>query len=429
DNAAQDVGSTFADRPAVEARLRMVIAYTYVGLGQYASADSHAVAAIQSLSRVPNPDLNEQTVGHSLLGQIRYFEGEYDDAEEEFERALAIEQSRDDIDVPSVALGLSNLAFLKMRRGQYEEARVKFSQALACADEGLGPDDATSLDILGNMAMLDLRMERYEEAETVYKDVIARYRRVRGDEHPQTILFIANLGVVYLRQERFAQAEALFREALAAQERVIGPTHSQTLITMGSLAGSLAGQGRTDEAMGIIEEGLRRSIETYGVDEPSTIYLKVAQGRVLELSDQPERAYAQVAQTLAEGKKVLGPESDVCFDVWKRLFRLQEALGKDEAHLTAATDLVNSLGSLVGENDDRVQIGHLEMGEAYRALGRFDESERQLLLVHETGDSTARATAAAGLSALYKDWDRPEDAARYALTGTDDAPVTEGVVD
>ncbi len=389
DQASADVGVQFADRPVLESDLRGVIGNTYNSLGEYARADSHLTVALALATEHMSPDDPRIYEISSILGAVRYFQGDYESALEYFNHHLdgyergALERDG------SYSVTVQNVAFLTMSLGHLDDARELFQTALDYSTEHDGPDAEATITIGANLAMLEHRARRYDEAERIYLDAIERSRRVRGNDHPETLLLVANLASLYGRVGREAEALPLLQETLTQQESVFGPSHSKTLITLGNLAQSLARVGRTDEARTLVDDGLARSIEAYGEGERSTLLMTAAKAGVLDASGDHEGAIALLVPNLAAVRATMGDGSDAARRDWFSILAAYRALGRADDIIRVSREYADAMAAEFGEAHPRTVEARVTLARAYRDDDRPELAERELATARaQVGEAT-----------------------------------------
>ena len=89
DRAAATVGTAFPGQPTIEASIRMAIAETYHGLGEYTRSEQHYRAAREILSREPHLSDTSRLKAMVGLGDILLHLNRLDDAGPVLEAVVA----------------------------------------------------------------------------------------------------------------------------------------------------------------------------------------------------------------------------------------------------------------------------------------------------------------------------------------------------
>ncbi len=409
--ASGDLGDRFENRPGVAGKLRSVIGGTYVALGEYQAADSHAVAAVELLrvsSPGPDPELADALV---VLGTVKYFLGDPEAALAAATEAAEMFGALDPPDEERALNAEADAAFMTMALGRLDEARERFVKVSSAARRLGGPDGEASMTIDGNLAMLDGRRRDYAASEERFLDVIERSRRVRGADHPSTTQLVANYASVLVNEGRPAEAIPYLRETLAAQEKALGEGHSKTLITLGNLAQALTSTGSFEEAEALAREDLRRAIQAYGDRSRSVFFARHSLAWIVGQSGDTERSIPIFAENLALSRDLLTFDDNGARSAWTALIGALLEAGAYAACLDTTRSFIG-LAARNGVTDGRhLMLAHRTAAQALVALKRYDDAERELDLALAGADSTDRHELAEAFVELYEATGR-EDAAR-----------------
>ena len=147
------------------------------------------------------------------------------------------------------AQSLNNLAGLYAEQGQYEQAEPLYQRALAIREQQLGPLHPHTATSLNNLAGLYKAQGQYEQAEPLYQRALAIREQQLGPLHPHTAASLNNLALLYKVQGKYEQAEPLYQRALAICEQQLGPSHSSTTTIRKNYASLLRMTQREDKDM------------------------------------------------------------------------------------------------------------------------------------------------------------------------------------
>ncbi|WP_164928965.1 CHAT domain-containing tetratricopeptide repeat protein [Gloeobacter violaceus] len=354
--------------------------------GDYAQALEPAEQAMAVRERLLGPENPDVAASLNHLGNLLADRGDYGRSELLYERALAIRQKVFGSKHPSVAASLNNLAALQAKQGRYREAEPLYERALAIREQVFGPEHPEVAKTLINLAALFRKQGRYREAEPLYERILAIHQKVLGPEHPEVAKTLNNLALLYVDQGRYREAEPLYERALAIHQKVLGPDHPQVAKTLNNLAILQTKQGRYREAEPLYERALAIHQKVLGPDHPDVAvklnnlaFLYVDQGRYREAEPLYERA-------LAIHQKVLGPDHPQVAANLNNLALLHVAQGKYlEAEPLLKHALVIHHKTLGPEHPDEAQVLH-SLAVLYTSLGRYREAEpllEQALAIHQ----------------------------------------------
>jgi Flp pilus assembly protein TadD len=156
----------------------------------YSSAQTHSLAALESLQDTSYQSYWSPFILHTNLGLAEYHLGNTEAAEQSFRIAA---QSR-----PNSAISHYHLGLVAISAGQLDVARQELETA-----RQLGNDDFLTLS---NLGFVYLQQNQPEEAVQVLAPLI--------DQQPDNLLNLGNLGSAYLLQKDYAAAENIFETAV-----------------------------------------------------------------------------------------------------------------------------------------------------------------------------------------------------------------------
>jgi tetratricopeptide (TPR) repeat protein len=421
EKAATD-GGRFANKPLVEASIRITLGDTYLALGEYGRAEPHLRRALALRREALGAEHPEAAGAMSHLAALDWRQGRLDEAEPLYRQALEIGNRILGPDHSETMAYEMHLANLYRSQGRYPEAEPLYERNLEAKLRVLGAEHPDTLDTMGNLANHYQETGRYEEAEALHRQALETRRRVQGEKAPSTVSEMNNLGndlallgryeeaatVMHRTMElkielyggdhpstlnsvsnlaeldealgRDAEAESLHRQALAARTRVLGPSHARTLLSQDRLAATLSNLGRFSEAERLAAAAVAQSSESLGERHPST----------LEAQDTRARALLGLRRA-AEAESILRRQLAILGD--------KQAGGED-----------------AGEGDALAHEMRFHLGMTLAELGRRSEAEALLLeSIPKLPSRTAEKTRALRfLVRFYEEWDRAEPNQGYA---------------
>jgi tetratricopeptide (TPR) repeat protein len=206
-------------------------------------------------------------------------------------------------------------------------------------------------------------------------------RAVLPDPHYEIAVSLNNIATALLAQRRAAEAEPLLRESLAMRRALFGAEHPQIAAAIHNLGAALDDLGREQEAIAHYQEGL------------------------------------------AMRRRLLGEQHlDVALSL-SSLAVLHHERGRCREALPLFVEALPIWRGGLGEEHGIVLKTRGYVGDCLAGTGQRAEAERELLAAHEAlvrtvGESHAETQRVRRfLRALYEDWGRPADAARYATEG------------
>jgi serine/threonine-protein kinase len=251
-----------------EAALRTSLGTVLYMGGDFEAAEAEHRRALALRETAHGPEHFLTAAARNNLAGTLQAQGKYAEAEAECRRAVEIRQKALGPDHPLVAASRENLAVVLAAQEKYVEAEAECRQGLALKEKALGidhPDVGTSHNNLANALQVQ---EKYEEAEAEYRRAVAIWDKTLGVDHPQIAAARNNLGSALDELGKHEEAEVEHRRALAAWEKALGPHHPSVAASRGNLATTLMAQGRAEEAESEYRSALAIWEKSVGPDHP-----------------------------------------------------------------------------------------------------------------------------------------------------------------
>jgi tRNA A-37 threonylcarbamoyl transferase component Bud32/tetratricopeptide (TPR) repeat protein len=373
-----DGNAKFADKPEVEATLRMTIGKTYYTLDNGAEAVRQLRRAVDLRRACLPPDDPRTLAAQDALAE-------------------------------ALLRGLENPAEAAPLARQTWEARKRV----------LGPahrDTLYSLDIYASA--LD-GLGHKDEALALMQECLAGRRSTLGPEDRHTLESMNNVAVILLHQGDWKQASELLREAVTIQEpKGMGLDHFPMAANLGHCLYFL---GDLDTAEDILTRYADRAARQFGPDHAVSRHIRSYQARVWVENGKADRAVGSLEELIAARSKQ-APEGD-----WRTasylvdLGRARLAWGGPPDRAVVALEKACQMyrASPPPPNAYYPPWADACHGMALLALGKYDKAEPLLLDAEQRLRGMAvcprrhyRQTVES-LVTLYERWDRPAEAAKW----------------
>lgn len=355
----------------------------------------------------------------AVIGKTYHRLGMYDEAQELYERSLALRQEHLGPTDAQIAEGLNDLGVLLKDRADYAAAEPLLRRAIAMRREVLGDehvDLAVSLDELGRL--LDARGD-HAGAEPLFREGLAMRRRLLGNEHHETASSLNSVGLVLRVQGDTEGAEPLFREALAIYRTLYGEDHPWVATLKNNLALVLIDRQDLASAEDLLLEALEFDRAALEANHPTVLIRMNHLGTVYREQERYEEADSLIGQAARMGRPVFGDQHPRLASFLLnhgRVFLGRGEAGQAEPILGEALEI---LQAALPEGDWRIAEAEGWLGQAVAQLGRYDEAEPLVLESFVTlegrwgaGDPRTRV-ALERVLAFYDAWGRPDEAERY----------------
>ncbi len=220
------------------------LASIYDSQGRYDEAIENYEKAIRIDEKTVGKEHPDYATHLNNLGNVYRLQGRYDEAIEKIEEALRIDEKTIGMEHPKYAIGLNNLGNVYRSQGRNDEAIEKFEKAMRIDEKTVGkehPDYATRLN---NLATVYRSQGRYDEAIEKYIESLRITEKTIGMEHPDYAIQLNNLAWVYYSQGKYQTALDLYVEALQTFEKFLPENHPYTIQDRKSVARCRAKLGK-----------------------------------------------------------------------------------------------------------------------------------------------------------------------------------------
>jgi tetratricopeptide (TPR) repeat protein len=424
EQAEPGIAESFAEQPLVEASIRQALGHTYWFWGEYPQAIQQHQRALALRRAHLGPDHPETLKSMVSLAQGYEAAGRQADALQLYQETLQLCEARSGPNDPETLWSMKGVGDAMVSAGRLEEAMALYDEALRRAKAALEPDHADTLIYMDKLADTYRRAGRLAEAVPLFEDTLQRERAKSGlgPDHPNTLVTMNNLAVAYSAAGRFDEAAALWRDALTRMKAVFGPEHRETLNSLTNLGVTYREAGRLEEALPLLEQALKGKTAKLGPDhyltlismgELATAYRK--DGRLTEalpLFEETLRLQKVKFGADYPGRLTFMNQTGACLIQMKKFA---------EAEILLRECLALRLRKHPGE----WEVFHIksQLGQALTGLKRYAEAETLLQEAHRElaarkglmpapFHGSIRETAQA-LVDLYQAWDKEAQAAQW----------------
>jgi len=207
-----------------------------------------------------------------------------------------------------LASSLNLLAQVSHRAGDFEEARNNYERAILLVECALDVERPNVLCLKRSLAILYADMGLYPQAEQLMLECLETSRRLLGATHCETIGSELALGQLYCHIERFAEAEALFDHCYQARCSSLGPQHPDAVSVLNELAMAIEAKGEVDRAASLYRSCLSCLEGLYGFDNVSALAAAYNLAELLHGKGDYEQAEMLYLRCLASYERLLGPQ-------------------------------------------------------------------------------------------------------------------------
>ncbi|MCB9881420.1 MAG: serine/threonine protein kinase [Planctomycetes bacterium] len=266
---AVEIAATTDDEP-LRAETWNTFATTLWHQGLLAEAEDafqRSIALYESLYGEHDPRITAPLVN---LGSVHLMSSDYEAAEAVYARAIAIEEAQADCETDfEFATTLHLMALVCEGREEFERALAYERRSLAIREAVLGPEHwhvALSLTTLGDL----LRKTGHA------KDGLPLLRRAVAiaektwDAHPDLWWSQRSLAETLLASSQFAEARTVAERQIEALRGYEG-VDEWVALCLAIRGAALRGEGRATEAEPVLRDALERMTNTYGSSDPARL--------------------------------------------------------------------------------------------------------------------------------------------------------------
>lgn len=243
--------------------------------GDFARAEQSFLAAIREATKL-GADNVRLASSLSNLGQLKYKQKDFAQAEALFHRALAIRERVLGPEHFGLVQNINNLAALHYARGELDQAEPLFQRALGISQQHLGESHPDVAVTLNNLARLYFRRNEYSSAGPLLQRLLSIKEQALGASHPEIAAILTSLAKVRLHQQDYDGGEAFARRALEIREKLKLPNDLAVATALETLAEINGARGRVDEEIRHREHALEVRTGAMGQEHPLVVAARAA---------------------------------------------------------------------------------------------------------------------------------------------------------
>jgi tetratricopeptide (TPR) repeat protein len=330
-------------RPFHRNQLENGMASAYMSHERFEDAEVHIRLALEVQDvEDPTSSLGQDSTW-GTLGRLYGSEGNYEKAEDAFERSLEITRERYGPTHPFMASGLENLGAVYGQQNEYEKARQTLTEALEVRRVSLGDDHPANANTLLNLSNVDRHLGDDDAAREKLTEALRIVRNAQpGSTNEADVLL--RLGRLQRSSGELDASQATIRSALEIIQGMDGMPPLVRVVYLSEFAQTLLAAGKHTEG----RETLEGALELLA-DEPSH-HPRVAWARLLWGTSFPGGVPAEHRAEVDAAGLVAAREPNARTAAEGLMFwaNIAWANGDRQAaqgHARAARELLESLGA------------------------------------------------------------------------------------
>jgi CHAT domain-containing protein/uncharacterized protein HemY len=174
---------------------------------------------------------------------------------------------------------LAYLGNLYRVTGQYTQAEEQLNMALALREKQLPPTHELLAATYNDLGIVYSSNDE-DKALTFYEKALAIYEQLHGKSHPKIAIAYTNIGFIYRKMELFGDAINNLESALTIWESVYSQPHASKAFVLFSLGQTYQQMKDMKAARGYYERALKMYEESYGKKHPDNARVLNALGNL-----------------------------------------------------------------------------------------------------------------------------------------------------
>jgi eukaryotic-like serine/threonine-protein kinase len=299
DRTAESIGNEMTNQPAVETELRSLLGKLYLEIGNYDEAENMFRAALAINRQLFSPESREVAASLNDLGVALRYEDKLTEAESAHQEALDIRRRLFGSENADVATSINDLATVLRHEARKPEAEVLIRKALRIRCKLFGDDSLEVADTLHNLSIVLGDENKPVEAEATARERLTMCRRLLGNDDPLVASALSDVAWAAAGSGKVDEAIALERDALAMRRKLLGDESPDVAKTLNFLGQLLAEQGKLEESHALLQASLVAERKLSGGDNPDSLITLRSLGFVLETEGKLSEAEAMHREALA----------------------------------------------------------------------------------------------------------------------------------
>ena len=327
----------------------------YFDRGDYKNALDYFEKALAINERVLGTEHPDTARIYNNMAGVFSDQGDYEKAMKYYRKALSIRKNVFGTEHPDTAWVYSNMSFTLREQGDYKKSLEYCGKALSIREQVLGIEHIDTAMSYSCMATLFSDMNDSEKALRFYRKALSIRERVLGTEHPDTADTYNNIACVYEDIKDYENALIYFGKALFVRERVLGTEHPDTSDTYNSMADVYSSQGNHELAIKYYTKTLVVHERLFGKEHPKTarIYSNIS-WELRELGDY-EKALAYNEKALSIYKREYGMEHPDTATMYNNMAHIYLAQNRYEKSIECFKIANKAFASVLGVNHPRTR--------------------------------------------------------------------------
>jgi eukaryotic-like serine/threonine-protein kinase len=334
DRARVTLDSEYSNRPMVRAAVQSAVGRAYASLGEFEIADDLISTAFTARLQLTDPQHHDVAESHLDLGELRFRQGRYEDAQREFAKGLAIhreaaQEARRPADNPNIDRALNMHGTALRALGRLDEALADHQEALRIRRaRAQGRPTLDVAESLNNIGAVYWARRDFDEGIGFIREAADARAAILPQDHPLLLQSRMNLATMLGSQGKLEEAEPLFIQAADAARKAYPSGHPSLAVYLHSLGTCEFRLGKLQEAQAAYREALAIRAARLDPADPALASTQASLGRVLLRLEQFDEGERLIADAVRRVRPEQGPIDRRLHDAVRDLIKRLESTGR-----------------------------------------------------------------------------------------------------
>ena len=350
DRASEQIDQEFADQPQLQAELRSTLGDTWAGIGLFDQALQEYQAALAIQESLHGEDSKEALLSKGRLGRAFNLLGKYEMAIDAFLQQIQGMSQEVKPDDPDLLQARIDLAGVYLHLGRFPDAEVLLTEVVDVSSRNSAGPSNIGMAAKISMGRLEGARGDMSAGEDWFVDALADLDQLEQTDVVLKQNIQYELAISKARQQRTQEAVGLLRQLLRDRESTLGMDHPSTLSTVGTLGAVLANSGDLSSAEPYFQRVYEGQLRTLGAEHPSTLSTLTNLGNMQVEQGKIELAFTTAQMGLAMAMRVRGPDDQFTHALQRLMARVLMNKGDYEQAQALAQRAVDGAVQVYGEN-------------------------------------------------------------------------------
>ena len=293
-------------------------------IGQFDQAENLLLESLSTTIAALGTNHPNVSYISNALGDVYFNKFQFSLAEEQYLRAVIIEQKSMPTKSPRKALTFLNLAKIYREKGKYNQAQQFLDQSFDLSNTFI--DEITYINALNTKALLNLDQGNWHEAQETFERAFNALSRFENSDTLE-VKTLNNLGLLATERADYAKAERILRNALTISESTFGIEHNLSRSVLHNLGNLYFAQGRAEEALVFYIRILEIEERNHGFEHPALTATLFQIASIYLQNFEIDLASKYTEQAYNAAKKAYGEKHPMIAKILVNQAQIAESLG------------------------------------------------------------------------------------------------------